>query len=297
MFWVASGPEYLLEDGILLISVHVLRDEPVRELAEEEAPELLESRWLDLGKVPDDVLIRLRERCLQSELQYKVVATVLEDSSLDRQLSVLENYPMQVEVCTTTYSRTWGPWSPGVHVRGSLTWSPDDLTDPAGAGQPSPTADKSLAGPAGEHYAIYELLRRGMVAVLAPGGLKKTDIFILDQDHRQVGSLQVKTRTHGRRIGWRMSEKHEEIRDPDLYYAFIDLEPDKPITYIVPSGIVADVLQKSYRAYLAEPGRNRSESTTRYIRPEYAYEVPGVPTGWMEPFKEQWGLFGQSDSD
>ena len=123
--WVPSGPEHVLEDGILLIGVHVLCDEAVLELARERVPQLLEGDRQDLTKLPGDAVAELRERLLVSELNYKLLVTVLGGSTLEEQLPVLERYPMEVEVCTVGYSRLRGTWSSDVQVRGSLTasWS------------------------------------------------------------------------------------------------------------------------------------------------------------------------------
>jgi hypothetical protein len=100
--WVPGGPEHILEDGLLLIAVHVLRD-----------------------KMPVEILVELRERCQHVDMGQKVVVTVLGGSSLEGQLPLLERYPMQVEVCTVTYSRTANQWNPARGIRGSLTasWS------------------------------------------------------------------------------------------------------------------------------------------------------------------------------
>ncbi len=103
--WVPSRPEQILADGILLLACRVLRDELVGDMAEELLPDLLFSDWVDLEKLDDDRLATLRENCEEIELDYKLVITVLGGSSLESQLPVLERYPMNVEVCTVTYSR------------------------------------------------------------------------------------------------------------------------------------------------------------------------------------------------
>ena len=107
--------------------MHVLRDELVLEMAQSRLPSLLEDEWLDLTKLDQDMLDELRQQCSQTELNFKLVVTVLGGSSLEEQLPVLDRYPMQVEVCTVSYSRVWGGFV-GRHeaqVRGSLTasWS------------------------------------------------------------------------------------------------------------------------------------------------------------------------------
>ena len=130
--WVPSGPDHILEDGILLIAVHVLRDEAVLELVGERCPVLTELRVpfqdmpVDLTRLPHDVLAELRHRCAQIDLEYKLVLTVLSESSVEAQLPVLERYPMQLEVCTVGYLRAWGGFvaRSDARVEGSLTPRP-----------------------------------------------------------------------------------------------------------------------------------------------------------------------------
>jgi len=128
--WVPSAPEHILEDGLLLIALHVLRDESVLELAKSRLPALFEGEWLDLTKLEADALSELREQCSRSELAYKLIVTVLGGSALEEQLPILEQFPMEVEVCTVSYSRLSGIWSNEVEARGSLTasWASDGPT-------------------------------------------------------------------------------------------------------------------------------------------------------------------------
>lgn len=137
--WVPGGPEHILEDGLLLIAVHVLRAEPVLEFVRERLPALEEIRVpfkdkpVELDAMPKNLLAKLRRRCAQLDLHYKLVVTVLEGSSIRGQLPVLDRYPMEVEVCTVSYSRVGrgfaGSGKP--EPRGSLTasWPGDDPPD------------------------------------------------------------------------------------------------------------------------------------------------------------------------
>ncbi len=128
--WIPSRPEQILADGILLLACRVLRDETTIELAEDLLPDLLFSEWVELEKLDDDRLAILRENCEEIDLDYKLVITVLGGSSLESQLPVLEQYPMNVEVCTVTYSRLQSAWNPEVQTHGSLTasWASDGPT-------------------------------------------------------------------------------------------------------------------------------------------------------------------------
>lgn len=130
--WVPSAPAFDLEDAILLLAVHVLRDEAVLEIVDQRLPILRESRVpfeeepVELEALPEADLAELRRLCRQSDLSYKLVATILADSSLNAQLAVLDRYPMELEVCTVTYSRTRSVWSGETEIRGSLDAEPED---------------------------------------------------------------------------------------------------------------------------------------------------------------------------
>lgn len=132
-----------------------------------------------------------------------------------------------------------------------------------------------------------------MLASLAPPGSPTVDVLVLTPDQSVIASLQVKTRTYGRDKGWHMSIKHESIAEPRLFYAFVDLEPDLPVTSIVPSSVVADVLKKAHRAWLDTPGAKgqaHKDSPFRRILPTYAEKVPGYPAGWLNEYRERWDL-------
>ena len=149
-------------------------------------------------------------------------------------------------------------------------------------------------GPAGEHYVLFRLFRLGLMAALAPPGSPTIDILILSTDGSTVtASLQVKTRTFGRDKGWHMSVKHESIAEDRLFYAFVDLEPDAPVTYIVPSSTAAAAVAKSHQVWLGIPARDGSahkDHKMRRIQPAYPWPVPGFPDGWLLEWAERWDL-------
>ena len=100
-----------------------------------------------------------------------------------------------------------------------------------------PQLHKTLIGPAGEHYVLFRLLQRGILAALAPPGAEKVDILVLSTDEQITATIQVKTSTTSLNKGWPMNAKHETIEHPRAFYAFVDLKrlPHAPVTYIVPS--------------------------------------------------------------
>jgi len=154
-----------------------------------------------------------------------------------------------------------------------------------------------LVGSAGEHFVLYKLHLQGMLSAPAPRGYKTVDIIVLNPDRSVAASLQVKTRTYGRDGGWHMGEKHETLDQPTLFYCFVDFEPDVPVTYIVPSRVVADVVAKAHRAWLAVPGMRgqpHKDSEFRRVQPSYAHQVPGYEAGWMQQYRENWALLRET---
>ena len=93
-----------------------------------------------------------------------------------------------------------------------------------------------------------------------------------------------------------MSEKHERISQRRYFYAFVDLEvPDgqMPVTYVIPSEVVSEVVRQSHKTWLNTPGlggREHRDNPVRRVRPAYGFPVPGFPAGWMEQYRERWEL-------
>jgi len=93
-----------------------------------------------------------------------------------------------------------------------------------------------------------------------------------------------------------MSQKHERLRDPGLVYAFVDMEPEPPVVYVVPSEVVADVVAVAHQGWLAAPGkagRVRRDTKFRRLRPEYDYLVEGFEGDWLAPYRDRWDLLGR----
>jgi hypothetical protein len=152
---------------------------------------------------------------------------------------------------------------------------------------------KSLVGPAGEHFVLFRLYQQGMLASLSPPGSPTVDVLVLAADESVIATLQVKTRTYGADKGWHMSEKHERIAEARCFYALVDLEPAPPVTYIVPSAVIADVLRRAHRAWLAKPGKHgqaHRDNPMRRVKPAHDFTVAGYPDGWLEQYPERWDL-------
>lgn len=160
----------------------------------------------------------------------------------------------------------------------------------------------SLTGAAGEHYVMSELLRRGMIAALAPAGVPNCDIVVTDDIGDRLCAVQVKTRRGvGSDRGWHMRGKHEGLVSPTLFYCFVDFAVgtgDPPFTYVVPAATVATVLAECHRAWLAQPGakgQQRNDSDFRRFLPDYSHlEMGRYGAGWLEGHREAWHLLQAS---
>jgi hypothetical protein len=151
---------------------------------------------------------------------------------------------------------------------------------------------KSLIGPAGEYHCLAQLLARGYLATPAPPATPEADILVLSLDGAIAATIQVKTRTRGGDHGWMMSEKHEKVIRPHLFYAFVDFEQtEAPSVFVIHSSVVADMLKRGYeawRAALGAKGQQHKDNPIRRVRPSYQPPIPGFPDGWMERYRNWW---------
>jgi len=156
----------------------------------------------------------------------------------------------------------------------------------------------SLTGAAGEHFVMSELLRRGMIAALAPAGVPNCDIVVTDDIGDRLCAVQVKTRRgKGSDRGWHMSKKHEELTSPSLFYCFVDFEMgtgEQPFTYVVPAAVVATCLAENHQIWLAQPGAKgqaHNDNEMRRFKPDYSnLGTTKYLEGWLEPYREAWHL-------
>ena len=97
------------------------------------------------------------------------------------------------------------------------------------------SADSNSIALAGEFAALSQLALGGYDANLTLGNTKNVDILVSDPNSERMYRLEVKTTGYrradggaGKRSGlfgynfeWLLSEKHEEIDDPSLFYCFV----------------------------------------------------------------------------
>lgn len=154
--------------------------------------------------------------------------------------------------------------------------------------------DSALLGAAGEHLVLSRLLSRGILAAQAPRGTRKVDILVNHLDKASTALIQVKARRTGPHGGWHMSQKHELVRDENVWYCFVDFEPDSPNVYVVPAILVARIVTEENETWMRTPGKAgkmHNENDMRHLLPKYSYEVPSAPDGWIHTYLEKWDYF------
>ncbi len=157
----------------------------------------------------------------------------------------------------------------------------------------------SIIGAAGEHYVMCQLLRRGMIAALAPAGVPDADIIVSNSLGSSLAAVQVKARRNVGKGGWVLKAKHEAIRRPLLFYAFVDFGKGldaMPRCWIVPSLGVADAITESHAAWLIAPGKagqQHQDTEMRSLMFDYSHQgIPHRGLGWLDPYRDAWGTIG-----
>ena len=110
LVWVASRPERILADGLVMVAALVEQDADIRKAIEQalepkQAQKLLEADWSDdLDAIADEAL-EVIETAAQQSVSSKLVVSVLNGSSIAGQLALLDRCSMDVEVCTPSWTR------------------------------------------------------------------------------------------------------------------------------------------------------------------------------------------------
>ncbi len=115
--------ENTLEDALLMIASFVIKDEEVlraissiKDVVREDYLEMYET----FSEEKLQELYATNRKALGQYSDLMIVVSVLEGSLFRNQLSVLNEYDINMEVCISVYSRYYSDWSDQVVVNGSL---------------------------------------------------------------------------------------------------------------------------------------------------------------------------------
>ena len=151
----------------------------------------------------------------------------------------------------------------------------------------------SLIGNAGEHYVMAELLKRGVIAALAPRNAP--DFDILATRRNQTVRIRVKTKSAEYKEWQWMTKKDGTIfrnlsKDND-YSVLVDLSKETKNLrfFVVPTHTLDTWLKEIYDNWVRTPGRNNRphDATTR--KRTLHQEKPG-----LEKYLEKWEGLGFS---
>ena len=117
--WIPTV-ENMLEDALVMIGIHVSANKELVELAKSFRKDI-DSDWIEVySALSESQRTQLYDTCRKISALPKIIVSTFEESSIERQLPVLEEYAMDVEVCPPTYSRLYSPWTNETRVNGSL---------------------------------------------------------------------------------------------------------------------------------------------------------------------------------
>ena len=149
-----------------------------------------------------------------------------------------------------------------------------------------------------------QLALRGYVANMTLGHTKGIDILVAQPSGGRMLKLEVKTNYRSTRSGgtksrdwghfvsgWMMSEKHERMKDPHLFYCFVNINEDRKSFrfFIVPSAIVADYLERQHKYWLANAAKGkRKDNPLRQFRLGRDGEEYTIPTPTIEQYEDNW---------
>ena len=103
--WVPTL-DNMLEDGLLMLAIFALKDPEIVELSKEYFHNQ-DICWAELNNdITEDHLHALYLKSRSIVWNYKLIISVFDKSHIHSQLSVLKDYPINLEVCTPTIITT-----------------------------------------------------------------------------------------------------------------------------------------------------------------------------------------------
>lgn len=117
--WIPA-PENILEDALLMIAIHVCKDDGILELIKSSGTGIESDQVEMYSDTTESQRRQLYKKCREISEFPKIIISIFKGSSIERDLPVLENYTMDVEVCTPIYSRWYSHWQNETRTEGSL---------------------------------------------------------------------------------------------------------------------------------------------------------------------------------
>jgi hypothetical protein len=117
--WIPTV-EHMLEDGLLMIALFVVKDSELLKLA----TEFIKDANNDFIELYQDVklenLHKLYKETKKIKNHHKKIISVFEGSSITNQLSILKDFQNDIEVCKSIYTKEFSLWAKEFESNGDL---------------------------------------------------------------------------------------------------------------------------------------------------------------------------------
>jgi len=112
--------ENTLEDAFLMIALYVLKDEEITNYARDWFKDSSKNNISMYNDIDKENRLKLYELSRNIYSSLKIVVTIMDGSSILNQLKIIEDYQMEIEVCTTSYSKLYYSWAREKIEKGKL---------------------------------------------------------------------------------------------------------------------------------------------------------------------------------
>ena len=99
--WIPTK-EHMLEDALLMIAIHLIKNQELTDMITEEFPNLLSERVEYYNAVNEDKRSQLQKMCRTIPSWPKLCISVFQGSSIQNELNVLKNYSVKTEICLSS---------------------------------------------------------------------------------------------------------------------------------------------------------------------------------------------------
>ena len=155
----------------------------------------------------------------------------------------------------------------------------------------------TLIGNAGEYYVVAELLKRGIVAALAPRNAPGFDVLATRGE--ATVRIRVKTKSEGYDV-WQWVAKPDGtifrvLYDLHDFTVLVNLsEKTRDLEFfVVPTPIIHDWLVARFRGWLERPGRNNRPHSPTNKKRHLSIREHAVQ---LEPYRDNWDILWQYGS-
>ena len=155
----------------------------------------------------------------------------------------------------------------------------------------------TLIGNAGEYFVVAELLKRGVIAALAPRNAPAFDILATNQE--KTVRIRVKTKTEAYDV-WQWSVKKDgsifrHLQSGDDFTVLVNLTNEtKDMKYfILPTSVVNDWLVADFKKWLSAPGKNGRPHASDNPKRNLEFTKSADK---LEPYRNKWVYCGESSS-